>query len=324
MHFLKVASGFSFLIHSVYSNGASSSESLIYQFQNKGSWAENLAIRPNGQLLVTRTDVPQLWLIDPAKKAGSLLNTFSNVTGLLGITATGQDQYAIIGSQIDLATVTVAPESNVVFPLKLQGTSPQAGSAIPITNAQLLNGITTFSTHGGNTALLADSGLGLVYKLDLHTGAYSVAIDDPTMKKVGTAPIGINGIKVLENYVYYTSSSQSLFCRVPVDKDVNPTGPVKVVANLTGYFLDDFAITKDGTAYITTNPNNQILKVTPDGKYTVVAGSPGSLDVAGATAALLSCPDGKKTQLYVTTDGGQVAPVNGTVTEPAKVVVLDL
>jgi hypothetical protein len=323
MHFLKVLSGFVFLIHSVYSNNSSQSVSLIYQFQNKGSWAENLVERPNGQLLVTRTDVPELWLIDPSQKTGTLLKAFANVTGMLGITETGLDQYAIIGSQIQLATVSVAPGSNKVFPLTFQGPTPLWGDAISIGSAQFLNGMATFNAQS-SIVLLADSGAGVLYKLDLRSGAYSIAIDDPTMKKVGSSPIGINGVKVLRNYVYYTSSSQSLFCRVPVDGNVTLTGPVQVVANTTGYFLDDFDIGKDGTAWIATNPNNEILKVTTDGKYTVVAGSATSLDVAGATAALLACAEGRTGQLYVTTNGGQVAPVNGSVIEPAKVVVVNV
>jgi hypothetical protein len=324
MHFLKVLSSFAFLTVSVYSNGSSQSVSLIYQFQNNGSWAENLAERPNGQLLVTRADVPELWLIDPSQKTGTLLKTFANVTGVLGITETSHDQYAIIGSHINLTTASVDPGSNKVFLLNFQGTNALVGDAINITSAQFLNGMTTFSAQS-SIVLLADSGAGVLYKLDLCSRRYSIAIDDPTMKKVGSSPIGINGVKVLRNYVYYTSSSQSLFCRVPVDGNVKPTGPVQVVANITGYFLDDFTLDeKDGTAFIATNPNNEILKVTPEGKYTVIAGSATSLDVAGATAALLACAEGRTGPLYVTTDGGQVAPVNGSIIEPAKVVVVNV
>ena len=52
-----------------------------------GSWFESLAVRPNGLLLTTRGDAPEIWQIDPTTRTGSLLVSIAaaggfNLTGI--------------------------------------------------------------------------------------------------------------------------------------------------------------------------------------------------------------------------------------------------
>jgi hypothetical protein len=297
--------------------------SLVYQFQDPHAWAENLAIRSDGNILVTRVDVPELWFIDSTTKIGTLVYSFPGVTSLTGITKVGQDSFAVAGLVLDRETAVATPGSNKIWKVKSKGNQTTVGNSISVTNATFLNGITTFDSKR-EIILMADSTAGEIYQLNLQTKQYSIAITDQTMKPAGAFPIGINGVKVLENYVYYTSSTRQLFCRVPVDKNVHPTGNVQIVANLTGYFLDDFAISQDETAYIATHANDVILEVQRNGNFQVVAGSNTSLEVAGATAVQFGQGNDGCLNLYVTTDGGQVAPVNGTITEPGKIVSLKI
>jgi hypothetical protein len=78
---------------------------------------------------------------------------------------------------------------------------------------------------------------------------------------------------LLDQYAYLTNSASGLFSRVPQDLDATASkGPVEVIEQ-TGTFLDDFALARDGTAYVVTDLNNTVLKITPDGKVSVVAGS---------------------------------------------------
>jgi hypothetical protein len=53
----------------------------------------------------------------------------------------------------------------------------------------------------------------------------------------------------------------------------------------------------------------------------IFAGYVGSLGVASCTSCMVQGGKGKGgVELFAGTDGGQIAPVNGTVTEPGKLV----
>lgn len=86
--------------------------------------------------------------------------------------------------------------------------------------------------------------------------------------------------------------------------------------------IDDFAL--DGekrVAYLASGEVNSVLKLGLDtGKLEAVIGSVGDLTVAGVTSARLG--DGGR--LFISTNGGIVGPVNGTLTEGGKVIEIEL
>jgi hypothetical protein len=52
---------------------------VVYQFPTKPTWVENIAVRPNGQLLVTLLTSPEVWLINPTnpqQRHSSILSLF--------------------------------------------------------------------------------------------------------------------------------------------------------------------------------------------------------------------------------------------------------
>ena len=55
-----------------------------------------------------------------------------------------------------------------------------------------------------------------------------------------------------------------------------------------------------------------------------MAGSQGSLALAGATSGVFGATAADRRTLYVTTSGALAGPVNGSVTEPAKIVAVDM
>ncbi|GIJ91412.1 hypothetical protein Asppvi_010377 [Aspergillus pseudoviridinutans] len=299
-----------------------SSTSTVFQFTRNGTWLENLAVRPNGNILATRLDVPELWLINPSNtntaEAGSLFYTFPNATSLLGITEIDRDVYAVVAGNFSISTVTSTPGSFVIWRIDASGTAPSASILARIPDAETLNGITRF---GQNLLLITDSGKGVIWRLDMSTGLYSQALSDPTMLPAAGQPyaVGVNGVAVRGKYVYYTSTTQMLFCRVPVDSVAAATGPVEIVTS--GITPDDFTLERDGTAYITTNPDNGLVKVDPKGRVRLVAGNQFTIAVGGSTAVAGS-KDGSV--LYVSTSGGQFSPILGKLIEPAKVVAVHL
>jgi hypothetical protein len=77
----------------------------ITQFPNR-TFIENLAIRSNGQALVTLLNVPELHLIDPDHGGQSkLIHQFPDVTGVMGIAEVEDDVFAVIAGNYSLKTL---------------------------------------------------------------------------------------------------------------------------------------------------------------------------------------------------------------------------
>ena len=87
---------------------------------------------------------------------------------------------------------------------------------------------------------------------------------------------------------------------------------------------DGFAVDQDGTVYVAEMTENVVTRVQLDGSQAVFAGNLNSTDVAGATSAAFGRTEGARDVLYVTTNGGISAPVNGSIVEGGKVVTIEL
>ena len=296
--------------------------STVYQFPEKGSWLENVATRSNGDLLVSRSDVSELWSINPTKGTAVRLYSFPNTTASLGLAEIAPDIFAVVTTIFDHATVTPTPGTSRVWRVDLNQKPPAVRLIKAMPEAKLLNGATVFDRKAG-IILLADSQAGAIWRLNTRTGAYSKALSDATMAPLpGGVPIGVNSVRVRGRYVYYTSSTKQLFCRVRVDARASAVGPFRIIAKTNSQFLDDFAFGRDGTAYATTNTGNSVVRIRLDGKVETLVGGLNDTAVAGSTGCEFSRDD--KDLLYVITDGALPAPVNGTFTEPGKVVAIRL
>ncbi|KAF2742498.1 hypothetical protein M011DRAFT_462429 [Sporormia fimetaria CBS 119925] len=269
----------------------------------KPSWVENIAARANGDLLVTLLSAPGLHKIDPfnAPKQ-TLVHSFAEtpgITGLLGITELDADVFAFIAGN------TSQPGSYSVWKAEFQNAQSADASISKITDvpsAGLLNGITTLNPR---TVLIADTNLGNVLRLDTRTGQSQVVIDDASMEG------GINGVKLLGRYLYFTNSVTGKLHKVPINRRTGrATGAVETVASeLTD--ADDFALHEDGTAYVARLSGNVIEKVAPDGTHEVFAGGQDSVGMAGPTALTFGRTSQDSNTLYLVTNGGLKHPVNG-------------
>lgn len=208
--------------------------------------------------------------------------------------------------------------------------SATAKKIVHVKEAQFLNGVTPLNDH---TVLISDSGLGVVWRVDINTGEYAIAIDDPLMKTViPSLPFGINGVHIVhgnssdESLLYFTCTTQEIFAKVPIHPTNGTAKSPAIVVATTGTILDDFAIGDHASeeseyAYLATNVNNTILKVAlSDGTAVKFAGDLGSTSLEGATSAQF----GRNGILYVTTNGGIGGPVNGTIEEGGKLAAVRL
>jgi hypothetical protein len=309
-----------------------------------GTWLENIAVRANGALLVASlNDDPGLYTIqDPSapKPKFELLVPAQDLGGAniaLGIaeieTDDGIETFAlIVGRQNGLAQFEVGSYS--IWTVKFYDT--KCGESFKVEKvtdgtdtSALLNGLSAIPGLP-NVALVADSG-GLIARVDLATGSF----DDrsftfpETMAPVpnSTFGIGVNGVHVRGEHVYWTNSDLVTIYRLLITKDGYPKkgAEPEVVINLSRFsaLIDDFIFDKEGNIYVPAFDVHSVIWVNVKaGTARVVAGSPDTLTLPGVTAVAFGRGDNDKDTLYATTSGGLAGPVNGE-TEGAKVVAID-
>jgi sugar lactone lactonase YvrE len=96
-------------------------------------------------------------------------------------------------------------------------------------------------------------------------------------------------------------------------------GPIETAA--THVLADDFAFGASGSLYIATHPEQTVFRLDAAGNRTTVAGP--KQGAVGTTACAFGRAPGDENGLYVTTDGGLVAPYEGAVQE-AKLLRLEV
>ncbi|KAH7025518.1 hypothetical protein B0J12DRAFT_685842 [Macrophomina phaseolina] len=295
---------------------------VVYQFPN-GTWVENIAARANGNLLVTLVNVPELWEIDPSsppahESTAKLIHRFPDTPMLTGITEIAPDTFAI-GSPQTLwrADLTTSP--------------PSISPIVSSPSFRNLNGLATLDP---SHVLAADSMLGVVWRIDVDTGAHEAVLQHDTMAPTtDLGPlVGVNGLGLLlddgdgdgdgdGDYLYYNNCPRALLCRVRIDRaTARAAGPYEVVAERA--MADDFALGADGAAYLAGLVENVVTRVGPDGAKAVVAGATASRELAGATAAAWGRAPRDEGVLYVTTGGIWGVPVTETVFEGGKVMAV--
>ncbi|KAJ5827664.1 hypothetical protein N7447_004427 [Penicillium robsamsonii] len=285
----------------------------IHRFPN-GTWVENIAVRPNGNIIVTILSTAELWEIDPSIPSGPgsarLVHHFDGAEDADGITELSSDIYAVIAS-------------NSVWTINLRNHEPSKPILIAKLPAGYLNGIVALDE--GNAVAITDSQLGLVWRLDLRTGSYSVIHQDESMAANDDMGLllGVNGLKIVNDYMYYSNSPKRIFCRVRIDTHTGRAlGPYEVIGNDTR--ADDFAIGPHEVGYLAGIVDDVVIRVFPNGYHEVIAGSKGSTDLMTATSAAFGRTQKDRNVLYITTGGETKLPVHSTSTRGGKVMALSV
>ncbi|KAH8801343.1 hypothetical protein F5884DRAFT_889234 [Xylogone sp. PMI_703] len=291
------------------------------------TWIENLAVRSNGQLLVTLISAPELFLVDPTDASKTvLIHRFPEVSGLSGVIEVEHDIFYVTGGVFDLKSFSNESGSYVLWEIDMTNFDKTSKAIVKkvmnLTKTGLLNGMELLSKQN-RTILTADSEKGVVFKIDIGSREHEIAIDIDEMKnsEAPQVPIAINGIKIRAGYLYWTCTSKALFCRIKIDEDGTVAGDVEILEQ--GLVGDDFCFDHAGNVWLTQNSLNTLTVINAQGGTVTVAGRLDQLTIAGGTACQFDRKSGNEHILYLVTTGGLGGPVNGTDVEGGKVVAID-
>ncbi|KAJ4369201.1 hypothetical protein N0V83_006286 [Neocucurbitaria cava] len=288
----------------------------VYEFP-KPTWLENIDTMRNGSLLVTSIGVAEVHMITPSphkNATSSLVASFPNANAVLGITELTENVFAVAAGNM---TPTNSPITGSFAIWSIDLTCKDSSAAkvhkiADIPKVDMVNGLEALNPH---TLLLADSWAGNIVKLDTKTGATEVTLSHPTLLanfSVSALPLGVNGLKVHDGYVYYSNTVQHLLGRVRINpSSARAIGPFTTLATGAANNIsvpDDFAVAKDGSVYLcgplATPDGDTLQHVGLDGKVVTVA--QGGV-VAGTTAARFGKARGDKGVVYLSTMGGFAA-----------------
>ena len=298
---------------------------LVYQFPNE-TFLESIAVRANGQLLVTLSANTSIYLVNTTQVGpAKLIYHFTSVASVLGITETAPDVFALVAGNFSLKTGNTSGTYSV-WRLDMNTTPPQVSLITRIPEAGFLNGISP--TPEANIFLIADSMLGLAWRVNVKTGAYSIAVADPLMALPpnSTSPAGINGLHVFNSTLYFTNYATATFARIGITPNGSSAGSAaQAVAQAvpSGASYDDFAIDKYGNSWVATHQGNAVNLISPLGEQVNVAGNINSTEIAESTDAVFGRLPSDRNTLYVVTGGGARIPVNGYEVVGGQIVAID-
>ena len=168
-----------------------------------------------------------------------------------------------------------------------------------IEQAKALNGMTLLAP---GRILLADARGGVIWHLDLKTGAASRFLQDDLLDAPANFQLptpAANGLKIHAGYLYVSNTARVAMLRVRIGDDLKPAGGVEVYADAVR--ADDFVFSPAGNLYYTTH-RKEVMRITPDRRISEVAGI--GPELIGSTAlAWRQGDDGP----FAINDGGFIA-----------------
>jgi hypothetical protein len=287
---------------------------------------ENLAVRADGSVLITALLHKQLWYVPrPAKRALAepvLVHTFDHP--VTGIVEAEPDVFVI-----SLTEGYTTHESHLAR-IDLRGWAPgtPVTPEVICTFGEPVRALNGSCLLGPGVMVLADCFAGLIWRVDLSPQArdatariwleHDTMADDPDSGLPWPPQPGVNGVRygAKSGYLYYTSTAQQVFMRVPVDPaTLEASGTPEFVAAIDN--ADDFCLDEDaGFAYVTRHRASTLDRVPLAPRHGSevrhIAGDPFDPVLTGPSSACWGRDPGEAgTAMYVTTDGGTTASPDG-------------
>lgn len=249
----------------------SSPLTLLHSFPSN-QHLENLAARWNGHLVLSVVSEPFLYDVDPTNPSPKLLHEFSGYTSIGGITEIAPDVFAVIAGNTSSTTLVGMLGTWSVWSVNMNTPEPTIKLITLIPGGETLDGMTTADGWYSDLVLIADCTLGALWRVNVLTGDYSIAIRNSAFNNTSTSPRGINGVHVKHRSLYFTNSATRSYGRIPVTADGSAAGQVEILATSPGEY-DDFAFDTDGNVWIATHPGSLNEVTRGGGQRNLTSGS---------------------------------------------------
>ena len=234
----------------------------IYLFPS-GFSVENLIPRTSGHILVTVSNEPKIFQIDPrANNTANVVHSFVDSISLFGIAETETDLfYVLAGNFSGSPTEVGTPGTWTLWQVDLRATddpsrtdSAAISRAAGIEGATLLDGLAALTPH---LFVSGDPQEGVLYLIDVQSETSRAIMQDElfvgmnTSAAAGLAHIGINGLKFRDEALYFTNSAKQILGKISIDaRTGDVTGPAIQVFNYSTS-LDDFNFDTAGNFFLT-------------------------------------------------------------------------
>ncbi|KAJ4247457.1 hypothetical protein NW762_013132 [Fusarium torreyae] len=250
---------------------------------------ENLAVRHDGNVLVTSTTSPIIHYISLTGHHSSV--PIAKVAGFAAVTGIYELEKDIF--YLASTNLTGAHGTNAIWKLDMRHfeltstgkiVRPAALSlVVNIPNAQALNGMTQLDKKH---ILVSDSSAGTITRVNVNTSQYKVVLQSEVLSSTPTGlGVGVNGIRTYQDRLYFVNLDQQLFASLPISSSTGAaTGDVDVILNGTLVAADDFVLSRDGKkAWIAENGQNVLVEVDIKAKTSRIAANS---TVLGATSSV--------------------------------------
>lgn len=266
------------------------------------TFLENVVVDKKGDLFVNSYEDGKIYRVTTA----GAKSEFARISGkVAGITFDKKGNLIISGVTDD--------KKAAIFRVDKGG---KVETLATIDDAIFFNGVTHLS---GDKFLIADSYKGAIWEFDAKSKTSAIWLADESLARSNTnnPTPAVNGLKIYKNAVYATNTQNQKILRIPITAGGKAGKLELFVEKING---DDFAFDDAGNLYVTTHIYNNVVRVAPDGKMTVIAAE--NEFVTGDTALVFG--RGKdKNAIFVVTNGGMSLPPAGGV-QTAKIVRLEV
>lgn len=266
------------------------------------TFLENVAVDRRGDLFVNSYEDGKIYKVTPR----GAKTEFAQVPGKIAGIAFDKKGNLIISG-------VTAEKKAAVFRVDKKG---KVETLATIDDAIFLNGVTAI---GADRFLIADSYKGAIWDFDAKTRKFTVWLADQSLarKDVNNPTPAVNGLKIYKNNLYATNTQNQQIFRIPILANSSAGKPELFADKING---DDFAFDAAGNLFVTTHVYNNVVRISPDGKKTIIAAE--NEFVTGDTALVFGRGEDKNT-IFVVTNGGMSSPPAGGV-QSAKIVRLEV
>ncbi|KAI0870548.1 hypothetical protein GGS24DRAFT_474967 [Hypoxylon argillaceum] len=277
---------------------------------------QNLVSLPNGCLLLSTSVNADLYYINPEAiyPSAQRVITLPGSNSLTGFAALGDGFYAVAGGipppsgsegDMQVYVIKVETERNVNVTLD---------HIVAVSDTLSMDGMAALPRYP-RTVLGADAIGGRILRINTSDSSVSVAFEHEALNpgdSIDANARGVKGLKIQDDYLYFTNSAQRTFGRFPIDANGTNTGDVEILASLNstsndGVSYDDFSFDSEGNAFVAVHPSS-IHKITPEGTQSVFAGGANSMFLEPTSVAVSN----SRNFIYVSTAGKDTGfPISG-------------